>query len=221
MIRSINGHSFKFPCFNKMESWWSNKWGLNFWGQKGGEGGIVWMKDEMSSDCSLEKNDIKRAFFDSNWSFCCCCYVCCACSMNCEKEGRRKGGRNQEYKECVAQGIRNIKTNPHRPTSNGMINKEIRKMLRSRFVRNDHHRCSPYLAQYVANLNSQVRARSKLSPNDLRTPGYNPLPAGNFRYTGPLTDDSTLQERQDIHNEYLDQKVARQLQTGNVARLGI
>jgi hypothetical protein len=38
------------------------------------------------------------------------------------------------------------------------------------------------------------------------------------RAVGPLTDDSTLQDRQDFHNAYLDQKVARQLQTGAVAR---
>ena len=139
-----------------------------------------------------------------------------------EVQGDGEFSQGQFLASCVAHGIRNIKTNPHSPTSNGMVeraNKEIRKMLRSGFVRNNNHRWSPYLAQYVANLNSQVKARSKQSPDDLWTPGYNPLPAGHVRHVGPLTDDSTLQERQDYHNEYLDQKVARQLQTGAVARI--
>ena len=76
----------------------------------------------------------------------------------------------------------------------------------------------PHLAQYISNLNSQVKARSKQSPNDLWTPGYNPLPPGHVRHAGPLTDNLTLQQRQDYHNNYLDRKTSRQLQTGAVAR---
>jgi transposase InsO family protein len=122
---------------------------------------------------------------------------------------------------CVANGIRMIKTNPYSPTSNGKIeraNREIRKLIRAGFVRNNNFRWSQHLADYVANINSQRRARSKQSPNDLWTQGYNPLPAGHVPAIGPLNDDSTLQERQDFQNEYLDRRTARMLQTGAVAR---
>jgi hypothetical protein len=97
-------------------------------------------------------------------------------------------------------------------------NKQIRRIIRANFVRNNNFVWSPHLAQYISNLNSQVKARSKQSADDLWTPGYNPLPAGHVRHAGPLTDQLNLQQRQDIHNNYLDRKVARQLQTGAVAR---
>jgi hypothetical protein len=122
---------------------------------------------------------------------------------------------------CIANGIRFIPTNPYTPSSNGMVenaNKQIRRIIRANIVRNNNFVWSPHLAQYISNLNSQVKARSKQSADDLWTPGYNPLPAGHVRAVGPLTDNSTLQDRQDYHNNYLDRKVARQLQTGAVAR---
>ena len=122
---------------------------------------------------------------------------------------------------AIAAGIRFIPTNVYSPTSNGMVenaNKQIRRIIRANFIRNNNFIWTPHLAQYISNLNSQVKARSKQSPDDLWTPGYNPLAAAHVRYAGPLTDNSTLQERQDYHNNYLDRKTARQLQTGAVAR---
>ena len=121
---------------------------------------------------------------------------------------------------CDGNGIRVIKTNPYSPTSNGLIerkNKEIRKLIRAGFVRNNNFRWSQYLADYVTNINSQRGARSKQSPEDLWTPGYNPLPAGHVPAPS-LDDNSTQQERQDFHNAYLDERTARMLQTGAVAR---
>jgi hypothetical protein len=121
-----------------------------------------------------------------------------------------------------ANGIRFIPTNPYSPTSNGMVeraNREIRKIIRAGFVRNNNFVWTPFLAQYITNINSQVKTRSKQTPNELWTQGYNPLPAGHVRANGPLTDNSTPQQRQDIHNNYLDRKTARMLQTGAVARV--
>ena len=120
-----------------------------------------------------------------------------------------------------ANGIRFIPTNVYTPTSNGMVenaNKQIRRIIRAGFVRNNNFTWTPSLAQYISNLNSQVKARSKQSANDLWTQGYNPLPAVHVRHVGRLNDNSTLQERQDIHNNYLDRRTARMLQTGAVAR---
>ena len=116
-----------------------------------------------------------------------------------------------------AAGIRFIATNVYTPTSNGMVenaNKQIRRIIRAGFVRNNNFIWTPHLAQYISNLNSQVKARSKQSANDLWTQGYVPLPAVHVRHVGPLTDNLNLQQRQDIHNDYLDRRTARQLQTG-------
>ena len=120
-----------------------------------------------------------------------------------------------------ANGIRFIATNVYTPTSNGMVenaNKQIRRIIRANFIRNNNFVWTPHLAQYISNLNSQVKARSKQSSNDIWTQGYNPLTAVHVRHAGPLNDNSTLQERQDIHNNYLDTRTARMLQTGAVAR---
>jgi len=122
---------------------------------------------------------------------------------------------------CIAHDITMIPTNPYSPTSNGMVeraNREVRKLIRAGFVRNNNFRWSQYLAQYIANINSQRKARTKQCPNDLWTQGYHPLPPGHVPVNGPLNDDNTLQEKQDIHNEYLDERTNRLLQTGAVAR---
>jgi hypothetical protein len=119
-----------------------------------------------------------------------------------------------------ANGIRFIPTNVYTPTSKAVenANKQIRRIIRAGFVRNNNFTWTPSLAQYISNLNSQVKARSKQSANDLWTQGYNPLPAVHVRHVGRLNDNSTLQQRQDIHNNYLDRRTARMLQTGAVAR---
>jgi transposase InsO family protein len=123
---------------------------------------------------------------------------------------------------CAANDIRLIKTSPYTPTSNGKVeraNREVRKVIRAGFVRNNNFVWSANLASYISNINSQQNARSKQTPNSLWTQGYTPLPAGHVRANGPLNDNLNLQQRQDIHNAYIEDRTQRLLQTGNVARL--
>jgi len=122
---------------------------------------------------------------------------------------------------CTANNITLIKTSSHTPTSNGKIeraNREVRKVIRAGFGRNNNFVWSPHLASYIANINSQQNARSKQIPNSLWAQGYTPLPAGHVRANGPLNDNLNQQQRQDIHKAYIDNRTQRLLQTGNVAR---
>jgi len=123
---------------------------------------------------------------------------------------------------CDANNIRLIKTSPYTPTSNGKVeraNREVRKVIRAGFVRNNNFVWSATLASYISNINSQQNARSKQTPNSLWTQGYTPLPAGHVPAVGPLNDNLNLQQRQDIHHAYIGDRTQRLLQTGNVARL--
>ena len=122
---------------------------------------------------------------------------------------------------CITNNITLIKTSPHTPTSNGKIeraNREVRKIIRAGFVRNNNFVWSPHLASYIANINSQRNARSKQVPNSLWVQGYTPLPAGHVRANGPLNDNLNQQQRQDIQHAYILDRTQRLLQTGNVAR---
>ena len=127
-----------------------------------------------------------------------------------------------EFREsCIANGIQLIKTNPYTPTSNGMVeraNREIRKVIRSAFLRNNNFQWTPLLAAYIDNINSQRRAKSKQTRAYLWRQGYVPLPAGHVQHIGELNDNNALKERQDIHKAYLDEKTQKMLSTGAVAR---
>ena len=129
---------------------------------------------------------------------------------------------NNEIREmCNANGIQFIKTSPYTPTSNGMVeraNREVRKVIRSGFVRNNSFQWSPFLSAYIENINSQRRAGSKQTRESLWSQGFNPLPAGHVQHIGRLNDSNTLQERQDINKGYLDEKTQKMLSTGAIAR---
>jgi len=122
---------------------------------------------------------------------------------------------------CIANNIRLIRTSPYTPTSNGKVeraNREVRKVIKAGFVRNNNFVWSPHLASYIANINSQQNARSRQTPNSLWTQGYTPLPAGHVRANGPLNDNLNQQQRQDIQHAYILDRTQRLLQTGNIAR---
>ena len=121
---------------------------------------------------------------------------------------------------CTANNIRLIKTSPYTPTSNGKVeraNREVRKVIRAGFVRNNNFVWSANLASYISNINSQQNARSKQTPNSLWTQGYTPLPAGHVRANGPLNDNLNLQQRQDLQYAYIGDRIQR-LQRGSGMR---
>jgi len=51
---------------------------------------------------------------------------------------------------------------------------EIRKVIRSGFIRNNNFQWTPFLAAYIENINSQRRAKSKQTRASLWRQGYTP-----------------------------------------------
>ena len=100
-----------------------------------------------------------------------------------------------------------IKTTPYHPSSNGQVermNLELRKRVRVGIASNNrvgvanNYEWSNHLQDYVDNINSQRSSRTKFTPNELWTAGYNP-PAANIVnfHLPPITDHSTNAEIQE------------------------
>lgn len=74
------------------------------------------------------------------------------------------------------QGIRIIKSRTHVPTDNAVVervNKEIRKKIRSGFVRHNNWVWVAHLQTYVNNINNQRKIGETETPNEQWQPGYN------------------------------------------------
>ena len=83
---------------------------------------------------------------------------------------------------CNNNNIRLIAISPYTPNSNGKVermNREIRRKIKAGLIRNNDYIWAPRLQTYVNNINNQVNATTKLTPNQLWTQGYNPHPPGH------------------------------------------
>ena len=111
---------------------------------------------------------------------------------------------------CRAHNIKVIKTLTYTPQSNGKIermNQEIRKKTKAGFIKNNNFVWFAHLQDYVTNINNQVQARSKQTPNQLWTAGYNPHAAPHNAPQGlHLNDQMNPQQRRDYHEQYVNNR---------------
>lgn len=96
-------------------------------------------------------------------------------------------------------GIILIPVSAYTPTSNGKVermNREIRRKIKAGFIRNNDLIWAPRLQSYVDNINNSVSSVSKLTPNQLWTPGYIPNPPGPVPLGIALHDGMNMAARQ-------------------------
>ena len=96
-------------------------------------------------------------------------------------------------------GVILIPVSAYTPTSNGKVermNREIRRKMKAGFIRNNDLIWAPRLQLYIDNINSSVSSVSKLTPNQLWTPGYFPNPPGPVPLNIALHDGMNMAARQ-------------------------
>jgi hypothetical protein len=77
------------------------------------------------------------------------------------------------------------------------MNREIRRKIKAGSIRNNDYVWAPRLQTYVDNINNQYNSTTKLTPNLLWTPGYNPHPAGHVALpVHNLNDGMNIAQRQ-------------------------
>ena len=116
------------------------------------------------------------------------------------------------------QGITFIQTTSYTPVSNGKVermNRTLRRKIKAGLVRNNNLIWYPHLQDYVININTQQSSRNHLTPNQLWTQGYNPLPP-NFQLPPavPLNDNMNIQQRKDYNQHYLHNRAVHALALG-------
>ena len=91
-----------------------------------------------------------------------------------------------------------IKSAPYSPTSNGQaerMNLELRKRIKIGIATNNNFEWVNHLQDYCDNINAQKSSRTKFTPTELWTEGYNP-PANHRVRAQPIDDHSTPLEIQ-------------------------
>ena len=103
---------------------------------------------------------------------------------------------------CIANRITLVRVNPYTPTTNGLVermNKEVRKKIANGYVRNNSLVWDVHLPDYIENINNQKNYTTKMTPNQLWTPAYQPLQHAPQNHQ--LTDRSTDAERRE-HTQF-------------------
>ena len=120
-----------------------------------------------------------------------------------------------------ANNIQSIRTSPYYPVSNGKVermNRELRRKIKAGFIRNNNRVWYPHLQAYVDNLNNQINSKSKLSANDLWTPGYVP-PVGPVPPLVPLNENMNLQQRKQYKEAFIEDQARRTIANGRRPRV--
>ena len=113
------------------------------------------------------------------------------------------------------EAIKHIYTKSYSPTSNGLVermNGEIRRKIRSGFIRHNDHIWVQHIPDYVKTMNSQVSARRKFSPDELWSEDYNPPPNGNVNFNLMPTDISTDLQIRDVVKANLIRSATKSLE---------
>ena len=120
---------------------------------------------------------------------------------------------------CAHNLIVLIRTTSYTPWSNGKVervNREIRRKIKAGIARNNNLVWNAALPLYVDNINRQIAARSKLSPDLLWSPQYHQFPPGHVAPAhNPLNDAMNTAQRQQHHERYLITRAQRMVAAGH------
>lgn len=112
-----------------------------------------------------------------------------------------------------------IRTTSYSPTSNGLIermNQEVWKRLRAGFIRTDSLEWVQHLQDYLTNINNQKHGKTKYTPNQIWTQGYNPPQNNNIvHHLEPPTDNMPINEVRQRIQERLVSNAEKQIQREN------
>ena len=118
--------------------------------------------------------------------------------------------------------INHIFTKPYSPTSNGLVermNQEIRRKIRSGFIRHNNHSWVQHLPNYIRTINLQLPNRRKYSPDELWSEDYNPPPNGNVNFNLLPTDTSTDLQIRNMVKAHLIRSATENLEGNSPSRL--
>ena len=136
---------------------------------------------------------------------------------------------------CNNNDVQFIKTTSYTPNSNGKVervNREVRKKIKAGFVRNNNHNWNANLQDYIRNINNQQNSRTKMTPNQLWTAGYNPHLNPN-QPIPPIqnrNDNFNVQQRHDYQEAMIDNRARlavslgrppNRFQNGDLVRLKV
>jgi transposase InsO family protein len=114
---------------------------------------------------------------------------------------------------CAANQIQHIFSTSFHPRSNGKVerkNREVRKKIKAGFIRqNQHNWNATMLRDYVQNINSQPNQKSKMTPKQLWTPGFNPVAAGPLPAIPALANNNNQAQLNLINRNYQQVRAVR------------
>ncbi len=100
-----------------------------------------------------------------------------------------------------------VTTTSYSPVSNGLVermNKEVRKHIKEGLVKHNTLEWVEHLPEYLNNINNSKSGTTGFKPNELWSPGYNPLAPQQLNFNKPNDNSS----RQDIIR-YVESKLYR------------
>jgi len=122
--------------------------------------------------------------------------------------------------------IKIVHTLSFRPQSNGLVermNRTILTKLRAIYIRNDSLVWMPYLLDVTKNINAQRNTTTKLTPNELWSPGYHPPPntvqhPANIDFRKKASDHDTAHDLVTINQARLVARAQKELELNKTAK---
>ena len=98
---------------------------------------------------------------------------------------------------CNQNNINLIHTTSYNPATNGKIeraNETLRQKIKDGFIRNNNLQWVRYLPDYVHNMNTSKKTRTKFTPIELYTPQYIPPPNNLVNFNQNINDHSDIKD---------------------------